>query len=169
MEYLSEKLTGRQIRKIKIDQGVKLPKKRNSLYKEIKEIVYLGYEYEKQGIDSFKFNSPAMEEEMAEWEADNQVKLPEEFKDWLRFSHGLYINYPFFHIFKLKEFEFNAQGGFSPDWVVIGSLVGDGERLCFSRTTGKIVRYFEGQIRWYDDFQMFLYEEIESLKGCIRI
>ena len=52
------------------------------------------------------------------------------------------------------------------DLVLIGNLIGDGEVLCFSKTTGKFIRYFEGQVNdEMDTFKEMLKEIIRMLKG----
>jgi hypothetical protein len=47
---------------------------------------------------------------------------------------------------------------------MIADIIGDGEILCFSKNTGKFIRYFDGKEIVYDNFYKF----IEWLINFIR-
>ena len=58
----------------------------NSLKSEIEEILKLCDEAEEKGEGSSCFKEPVSEEEMTQWEEANGVKIPESYKEWLRFT-----------------------------------------------------------------------------------
>lgn len=102
-----------------------------------------------------RFFGPVDEEVMKQWERENKIMIPELYKEWLRFSNGAVIRGSLAHFYGVEGFEL-GNSDYSEDCVIIGDLIGDGERLGFSKTTGKIVRINHGRIREYDDFAMFL-------------
>lgn len=59
----------------------------NSLEKEIRKLLELCKKDEKDnGEKRNYFNAPITEEEMINWEERNRAKIPESYKEWLRFS-----------------------------------------------------------------------------------
>lgn len=134
----------------------------NTLKKEIKEILKLCDEAkEEYGEKASYFNEGASESEIEAWESKNGIKIPESYKDWLKFSADCQIRDT------LASFFFPRLVNIVPeDLVLIGNLIGDGEVLCFSKTTGKFVRYFEGQVNdEMDTFKEMLKEIIRMMKG----
>ena len=124
----------------------------NSLSKEIKKIIRL-CEKNKEDLsdDRSWFKPPAMEEEILEWERTNGIAIPESYKEWLRFSNGSQILDQEARLFGTSEFILSDD--YVPDdYVVIGMLIGDGERLCFSKNSGKIVRHLQGKSEALDSF-----------------
>ncbi len=115
----------------------------NSLKTEIEEILKLCKESEAEyGEKASYFNEPVSEQEMTEWEEANSVKIPESYKEWLRFTGKCRIVSNTATFWGPKEFHSN----FVPeDLVVIGEMVGDGEVVCFSKSSGEFVRFFEGK------------------------
>lgn len=124
----------------------------NSLTHEITELVGLCEKLREEY--TFMFFEPASEEALAAWENENGIKLPESYKDLLRFSNGAVIRDSLACFYSLNALK--VKNELSDDLVVIGELIGDGERLCFSKSTGKIVRYNHGEEREYGDFKSFL-------------
>jgi hypothetical protein len=58
----------------------------NSYKKEIEEIVKLCEKaIPEYGEKASFFNAGASEEEMKQWEENNQIRIPESYKEWLRF------------------------------------------------------------------------------------
>lgn len=125
----------------------------NSLTEEIKEIVRLCQELNDRYYSNF--DPPETEEAITDWEQKNGILIPESYKDWLRFSGYSEI---------LNELAiFHGVGGMiatyeylPEDLVYIGDFIGDGEMLCFSKTTGKIIRWNHGATRELPDFGAFL-------------
>lgn len=71
------------------DGGYKVRKvpENNSLKKEIRKLLELCKKDEKDnGEKRNYFNAPITEEEMINWEERNSAKIPETYKEWLRFS-----------------------------------------------------------------------------------
>ena len=124
----------------------------NSLTREITELVGICEELHEEY--TFMFCEPVSEEALAAWENENGIKLPESYKDWLRFSNGAVIHDNLAHFYSLNALE--VKNELFDDLVVIGELIGDGERLCFSKSTGKFVRNNHGEEREYEDFKSFL-------------
>ena len=59
----------------------------NTLKKEIKEILKLCDEAKAEyGEKASYFNEGASESEIEAWESKNGIKIPESYKDWLKFS-----------------------------------------------------------------------------------
>ncbi len=127
----------------------------NSLTEEIKEIVSLCQQLEpKYGAKSFSFAPPATEEEFSNWENRNGISIPETYKDWLRFSNGSDILSSLARFNGLQNFVVNSKI-VPDDIVIIGTLVGDGELLCFLKQTGEIARFLDGEIK-ITDFKAWL-------------
>jgi hypothetical protein len=114
----------------------------NSLKKEIEEIVKLCEKaIPEYGEKASFFNEGASEEEMKQWEENNEIRIPESYKEWLRFSLDCQIRQ------NLAGFYFPRFSEIVPsDLVIIGWLIGDGELLCFSKENGNFIRWFEGKV-----------------------
>lgn len=115
----------------------------NSLKAEIEEILKLCKESEEEyGDKASYFNEPVSEQEMTEWEEANGVKIPESYKEWLRFTGKCRIVSNTACFWGPSEFH----SDYVPeDLVVIGEMIGDGEVVCFSKESGEFVRFFEGK------------------------
>lgn len=135
----------------------------NSLKSEIEEILKLCDEAEEKGEGSSYFKEPVSEEEMTQWEEANGVKIPESYKEWLRFTGKCRIVSNTATFWGPKEFN----SDYVPEeLVVIGEMVGDGEVVCFSKETGEFVEFFEGKENGkYKDFSGVLKEVIRMAKG----
>lgn len=127
------------------------------LEEEIKTIVELcdalQDEYES------RFFEPVDENVMRQWENENKIMIPELYKEWLRFSNGAVIRGVLAHFYGVEGFEVNNPN-YPENCVMIGDLIGDGERLAFSKTTGKILRINHGRCREYNDFVSFLHRMV---------
>ncbi len=137
----------------------------NSLTEEIKEIVSLCQQLEpKCGANAFSFAPPATEEELSDWENRNGISIPEDYKDWLRFSNGSVIEFDLARFNALQYFSVNSNL-VPDDLVIIGALIGDGEILCFSKKTGKIIRHLDGEATTVSGFKQILINIIKLMKG----
>ena len=112
------------------------------------------------GENASYFLEPASEEEISEWEQQTNISIPETYKLWLKLTRCCQIRS------SLAEFFFpdTEQLEYVPeDYVIIGNIIGDGELVCFSKSTKKFIRYFEGRDNGrFEDFIGIL-EEIKSL------
>lgn len=106
-----------------------------------------------------RFFEPVDENVMRQWENENKIMIPELYKEWLRFSNGAVIRGVLAHFYGVEGFEVNNPN-YPEDCVMIGDLIGDGERLAFSKTTGKILRINHGRCREYNDFVSFLHRMV---------
>ena len=129
----------------------------NSLTEEIKEIVELSKKLEKEY--DFEYAPPATEEEISAWESEHGITIPETYKDWLRFSNGSAIRSELAVFWGIKMIGSCDQ--FLPnDLVSIGELIGDGEFLCFSKKSQKIVRENHGEITEFQSFKIILKDTV---------
>ena len=134
------------------------------LKNEFNEIVKLCEEkVEEYGERASYFMEPATEAEILEWERKTGIQIPEDYKEWLKLTSACQMCSTIASLI----FPQTKQPDFLPDdYVLIGYVVGDGEVLCFSKSTGKYITYFEGKVnRTYDDFMMILYGIKKSIKG----
>ena len=123
----------------------------SSLKKEIKKLLGLCKQDEKNnnGEKRSYFNDPITEEEMINWEEKSGVKIPESYKEWLRFSGKCRIAGNTATFWGPSEFH----SDYVPEGlVVIGEIIGDGEVVCFSENEGIFVRVFEGKTTEINDF-----------------
>lgn len=134
----------------------------NSLTKEITEIVQLSKKLENDY--NFEYNPPATEDEISTWENEHGITIPETYKDWLRFSNGSAIRSELAVFWGVRMI--GSYGQFLPnDLVTIGEMIGDGEFLCFSKKTGKIIWEDHGNIDEYDSFNTLLTKVIPWIEG----
>lgn len=127
------------------------------LEKEINTIVELCNAL--QGEYASRFFEHVDEAVMKQWENENKIMIPELYKEWLRFSNGAVIREQLAHFYGIEGFEIDNPD-YPEDCVIIGDLIGDGERLAFSKITGKILRINHGRVREYNDFASFLHRMV---------
>ena len=107
---------------------------------------------------------PATDDEITEWEKNNKITLPASYADWLKFSNGSILRGNVAEIYGLDRIEDDIE--YLPDdYVVIGSLTGDGEIICFSKNGGTIFTDQHGDIIVYDDFRELIEIIIDDIKG----
>ncbi|MBP5595302.1 MAG: SMI1/KNR4 family protein [Pseudobutyrivibrio sp.] len=135
----------------------------NDLKDVITELLEYCDEKEEEGeLGKTKFSSPVSEEEIENWEKENGVRIPESYKQWLRFTGDCIIDGTTAEFYSPKNFRTQYV---PDDLVIIGEQTGDGEGVCFSKETGEIVTFFEGEINFeYGTFDEAL-KEILSLMG----
>ena len=124
----------------------------NSIKKEIEEILEIRDELLEE---EFVFYAPQSDVEIRTWEEKNKITIPEDYKEWLRFSDGAKLEGDFARFFGLNQFIINRTDYDKPI-VIIGSLVGDGEILAFSIETGEILKILDGRTTIFDDFKEYL-------------
>ncbi len=137
----------------------------NSLKNEIEEIVRLCEELD--DVDGSEFSLPATEEQINVFETDTGIEIPVLYKEWLEFTCSCDIFGGLIRLFMPSTDGYYNK--FVPDdYVVIGNMIGDGEKVCFSKKTGKIVRYNHGNISEMKDFRSVLNWIIENLEGNLE-
>ena len=125
---------------------------------EIDDTIKEQFEYYKNMcalLSEFKdsdFGPPAEIEKIEQWEKDNNVKLPHQYKSWLLLTAesnilDMYIDFSWPTIGTLNE---------KNDIIIIASIIGDGETAYISRTDSKVYSIFEGEIEEYEDFDDLL-------------
>ena len=130
----------------------------NSLTEEITQIVELSKELEDEGY-YFDFDPPATEEELSSWEKENNIKIPESIKDWLRFSSYSNIRSELAVINGVEDFKINCE--LVPDeMVIIGEVIGDGEFIGFSKENGEIMWEDHGEVTKLESFDIFLKDTV---------
>lgn len=132
---------------------------------ELKDVITELLEYcdEKEDddeLDRTEFSNPVNDAEIEEWEKENGIEIPETYKAWLRFTGDCIIDGTTAEFYSPKNFKTK----YVPEnLVIIGEQIGDGELVCFSKETGKIVTFFGGKERMdYGTFD-------ETLKEVIRL
>lgn len=144
---------------------MKVPKiPNNSLTEIIKEIVELCKQLAPEyGEDASWFLPPVSEEEISQWETENKLVIPDSYKEWLAFSSESQVRNVLAHFYEPEKFRINSDG-IPDDYVEIADLIGDGERLCFSKTTGKLIWFDHGKTEEMNNFKDVLKEIIRMLK-----
>lgn len=133
----------------------------NSLKSEIEELLKWCEKKDcESGVEDSYFEDPIEESKMSKWEEENGVKIPESYKEWLRFSKKCQIDSNTATFWGPDEFHSNYV---PEDLIVIGERIGDGEVVCFSKKTGKIVNFFEGHIT--EEAENFS----QTIKGIIHL
>ncbi len=134
----------------------------NALKPQLEKLLYIAQklhdELEQEDWFSMKFtfHPPASEEEIRAFEDAFNLTLPTGYREFLQCSNGARLcGYiadfdDIRHTVSLNKMETSPD--FPKDYIVIADLIGDGEILCFSKNTGKFIRYFDGDETVYDDF-----------------
>jgi len=109
------------------------------------------------------FSPPATDIEIANWESENGISIPDSYKEWLRFTNGCEIAAASANFYGLEGII--ACGQCLPDdLVLIGDVVGDGEHICFSKTSGKFVWEDHGKLDKHDSFKNILAYVVRTLE-----
>ena len=116
----------------------------NGLKEEIRSLLEWCEKKDTEGeLGNTFFEAPIEESKMTKWEEENSVKIPDSYKEWLRFTEKCRIDGTTASFWGPDEFH----SEYMPEnLVVIGEVVGDGEVVCFSKDTGEFVNYFEGKV-----------------------
>ena len=126
----------------------------NILKEEITQIVELSKKLEDEGY-YFDYDPPATEEELSSWEKENNIKIPESLKDWLRFSSYSNIRSELAIINGVEDFKIDCE--LVPDeMVIIGEVIGDGQFIGFSKENGEIMWEDHDEVTKLESFDIFL-------------
>lgn len=122
--------------------------------KSDKELIKESYDYLRDLCDflsdeyEYEFEAPATEEEINDWEKENKINIPSMLKEWLLLTKNCNMSNRSWHLF-LPEIDETGD-------VLVGSFVGDGEYLYFSKDSGDFFTTFEGEVEEYDSFDSVL-------------
>lgn len=140
----------------------------NSLKEKIEILLKLCAIAEKDfGEDAFEFNEPASVYEIEKWEKENEISIPDSYKEWLAFSKNSMIRDSLAIFYGPEEFITDNEDksyDVPDDCIVIGELGGWGESLCFSSQTGIIKSFNDGEEYDSPDFGEILDWVIQKLK-----
>lgn len=122
------------------------------------------------GSNASKFAEGVSADAIITWEKSNGINIPESYKKWLTLSGSCQILFDVLNLFKLEDIIVNHKN-FPDELVVVGSVFGFGDSLCFSKLTGEFVRYnaFDNvsEKKRFDDFDTFLETTIiKYLRKC---
>lgn len=131
----------------------------SGIKKEIQEILKLRNEL---CNEEFVFYNPISDIEIKKWENEKKITIPEQYKDWLKFSNGAKLEGEFARFFGLEDLIVNMVDYEEPI-VIIGSLIGDGEILAFSIRTGEILKILDANVSRFDSFKQYLLFLIDVL------
>ena len=134
----------------------------NQLFEKIKEIIEIAIDLEEETY--FEFSDASTNDEINEWQQKNGIIIPDSYKNWLLFSNGSVIDSTraeFYGLDRIKA----APAAFPSDYVIIGTLVGDGEVLYFSKNNLKIYSDNHGKTKEYVVFDNVLEMLIAELNN----
>ena len=97
-----------------------------------------------------EFGQASNIEKIDEWEKNNKIHIPSMYKSWLLLTSYARIMEGYFELY-FPEIEDEYS-----DNVFLGSIIGDGETLYFSKSTGKIYSIYESEKKEFQDFDDFL-------------
>ncbi|WP_295091358.1 hypothetical protein [Ruminococcus sp.] len=122
--------------------------------KSDKELIKESYDYLKDLCDylsdeyEYEFEAPATEEEIKNWEKENKINIPSMFREWLLLTKNCNMANRSWRLF-WPEIDETVN-------VLVGSFIGDGEYLYFSKETGVFFTLFEGDEEDFDSFDSVL-------------
>ncbi|MCR5730539.1 MAG: hypothetical protein K6G20_09330 [Ruminococcus sp.] len=124
------------------------------MQKNDKELICESYDYLKQLCEflvdyyDYRFYEPVSIEEIEKWEIENEIKIPLMLKEWLLLTKSCNMSNRAWRLFWP---EIDETGN-----VLVGSFVGDGEFLYFSKETGEFFTIFDGEKENFDSFDSVL-------------
>ncbi len=133
----------------------------NSLTENLNKLVRLTQQLNDEY--SFYYSPPLNETEISEIERINNFSLPLSYKEWLMFSNEATICGAVAEFYDIKNV-INSPNYVHGDTVIIGSIIGDGEIVCFSKSNGIIFTNDHGEIYEVDSFDDILLGVIEQLQ-----
>ena len=95
------------------------------------------------------FNAPASEEQIEKLEKTHNVKLPEDYKEFLRFANGATIMGTSATIYGTDMF--GIRDLMVPDeYYTVGERIGDGERIALNPADGELYSCYNGKVKLFD-------------------
>ena len=140
----------------------------------IDEIIYMAKTADESGESEiqFEFHNPASDDEIAKCEKELNVKLLDDYKDFIRFSNGSQLCFTEAIFYDMDYvISINKKGkaeDFPQDYIILADITGDGEVLCFSDSTNKFIRYFDGDETIFDTFIDFMKELVSGIRDSVE-
>lgn len=134
--------------------------KNSNEIKELYEKIYKKCREHEEEYGSACFEEGASETELRQWEDQTGIDIPDTYRDWLKQTK--YCEIP--GVNGILQFPgTDIPPGLPDDFVMIGTIVGDGERICFSKSDGHFITFFEGRLAdSYPDFAAVLIQRFIS-------
>lgn len=111
--------------------------------KELYEKIYKYCEENEEEYGSAYFEEGASEKEIEQWETKTGIHIPDTYREWLKLTKNCDIP----DIYGMLGFPgTDLPPGLPDDYVIIGTIVGDGELICFSKSDGHFITFFEGRV-----------------------
>lgn len=126
-------------------------------------------------LGKMNFLNAATEKQIADYEEKNHIRLPEKYKEWLRFSDGgecfLPAGIQFYGVAHKPIIEIEDSDRPDDDHIVIGALA-SGDPIVFKKTEERISIYNQADQRieddeTYEDFYDFL-EDMYDMLGSVE-
>ena len=133
----------------------------NSLTDNLNKLVQLTQQL--SGEYSFYYSSPLNERDIAEIEKNNNIVFPVSYKEWLQFTNEARICVAIAEFYDINKI-LNSSSFVQGDTVIIGSIIGDGEIVCFSKSDGVLFTNDHGDIYEVESFDDILLGVIEQLQ-----
>ncbi len=117
------------------------------------------------GYKNTVIGKPATDDEIVAWEQKNNITLPDNYKNFLRFADGIRL-LGSEHISGLQQL--NPNDKYLEDgYIHIGEMIGDGTVICMSKTNGRIYIADHGEYEDKGDFRSFLEYFVDFLCGLV--
>lgn len=116
------------------------------------------------GYDDIWIGEPVSADIIKQWEQENKIQLPESYLHFLAFANGFEFSSASERIGGLDEIIL-SNDYIEPDYMIIGSMIGDGTTLCLSKLTGEAYIEDHGKYRCMGDFHELLDYVIEFSFG----
>jgi len=107
------------------------------------------------GYQNVVVNRAATENAIEKWQQKNGICLPENYRHFLRFANGCVLGSDTTRIAGLDEIVL-VNEYIKPEYMIIGSIIGDGTTLCMEKSTGEAYIEDHGEYQRVGDFKELL-------------
>lgn len=108
--------------------------------------------------------NPVSNERIQEWESENGVSLPESYIHFLTFADGISLsgcNQELYGLERIIVFDEYIED----DYMIIGNMIGDGTKICLSKSNGEVYIEDHGRYIKKGDFRDFLKYWVDFARG----
>lgn len=135
----------------------------SSISSEIQELTDLCAKKAKEYGEKSSWFKPAMTEaSVRKWESENNIVLPDTYREWLLFSEEALIRNNLAHFYRPDDYKYDEISGHS-ELIIVGEVYSDGEILCLSKVKNTFCVIDHGEIEEVKDFRDVLKELIRIL------